>query len=272
MLRWFLNISFHCIGLQLHVRQLDMVIFFQLTTLNFSGPWSSSSLVSLISLISFLTLLLSSWRFQRQMQTTRNECNKSNNLIKSSTLVLNSLTSSKIIFKISILKVKSNTTKRCPIYSRFFQVLWKRSWPSSYMRMRLEYIGSCKTEMITFIQSILKNSRLKGTAREKRLLKLVINQSLCVSLWMESFTTLQLIDTLKEDKWSIMTLSLIRLQFFMTIWLGLMFLFLSMIELLLHKFLISSQTFKKIYRKSSKTKKTMKKMKISSVLQLSAIN
>ena len=272
MLRCFPNTLFHCIGLRLHARRLDMEIFFQLTTLNFSGPWSSSSLVSLISLISFLISLHSLWRFPRQMLTTRNECNKSSSLIKNSTLALNLLTSSKIISKISIPKVKSNITKRCLTYLRFFQVLWKHSWPSSCMRMRLEFIGSCKTEMTTFILSILKNSRLKGTAREKRLQKQVINQSLCVSLWMESFTTLQLTDTLKEGKWSTMTSLLTRLKFFTTTWLGLMFLFSSMIVLLLHKFLISSQTFKKTYKKLSKTKKTTKKMKTSSVPLLSAIN
>jgi len=170
------------------------------------GQWSLSFLVWLTSLTSCLTLLLNLWRSQRLMLTTKRECNKSNNLIKSSTLVLSLLISYKIISRTLIQKVRSNTTKRCPTSSKFFQAPWRPSLRSFCTKMQSESTDSCKTEMTTFTLSILRSSKRRDIAKEKPSLRLVISLSLCASSWMEWFTTQQLKGTLREVRWLIMTL------------------------------------------------------------------
>ena len=205
------------------------------------------------------------------MLTTKRECNKSNNLIRNSTLVPNLLTSFKITSKTSILRVKLNITKKCRTCSKSFQVLWKHSWQNSCTRMQSESIGSFRIEMTTSTQSILRSWKLKSTLKERQLLKLGNNLILFVSLWTEWFTTLQQTDTLSEDRWLIMTLLLTRLQYFMTILLGLMYQCLSMTDWLSSKFLINSQISKKIYKRLLKIKMIMKSMKSLLVMLLQVI-
>ena len=162
--------------------------------------------------------------------------------------------------------MKSNTIKRCPTFLKFFQVLWKHNWPYSYTRMPLKFIGSCKIEMITFILSIWRNWKLKDILKVKLSPKQETNLRVFVSLWMERITILQLIDTLREDKWLTMTLWSTRLPFFMTILLGLMYQCLNMIEQPFNKFLINSQILQRIYKKLLRIKRIMRSMKTSLVM------
>ena len=196
-------------------------------------------------------------RWQNQHQTMKKNWMKLTSLMRNLILDLSWFNKSLIILKV-IQQMNLKQTKKCPIYSRSFQVLLKLSWQSSCTRMLFICTNFCRTEMKTFIPNISKSFKQRNWPKELTFQKLDILLIMFISL----FTGLSLIkkpkDTLNQAKlWTMILFTKNNCP--TAIWFATQTLqFSSMIRRRSSRYVNNSQISAKMYNCSSKKRRSTK--------------